>query len=72
MIGMCDGGMTREDNWTAIAIIDPKNIIDTATYANPHQYPIGINYVIVNGEIILENGKSAEVLPGKVLRNANR
>jgi len=64
--------MIREGNWVDIVIFDPKTIIDTTTYANPHQYPIDINYVIVNGEIVLENGNRADVLPGKVLRHAKK
>ena len=43
------------------------NIIDNSTWENPHQYPSGIDWVIVNGNISLENGTPSKNLYGKVL-----
>ncbi len=51
-----------------IVIFNPQQIEDQATYKNPHRYPKGIPYVIVNGEIVVENGEHTGVLPGKVIR----
>jgi N-acyl-D-amino-acid deacylase len=42
-------------------------VIDKATFADPHQYPEGIAYVIVNGEIVLDKGEHTGALPGRVL-----
>ncbi len=69
MSGILDRGMIYPDFWADIVIFNPDTIIDTATYANPHQYPIGIEYVIVNGKIVVQGGEHAGILPGKVLRH---
>ena len=52
-----------------IVIFDPNKIIDTATFTDPHRFPIGIEYVIVNGEIVIEKDRHTGKLPGKVLKN---
>jgi len=44
------------------------SVIDRATFEEPNQYPLGINFVIVNGQIEVENGQRTPVLAGKVLR----
>ena len=54
-----------------ITIFDPRTIIDLGTYTNPRQFPIGIEYVIVNGRLVLENGKQLDALPGTVLKKDN-
>jgi len=68
-VDLFDRGLLKEGFWADIVLFDPDKIIDTATYANPHQYPEGIEYVIVNGEIVIEKGNHTEKLPGKVLRH---
>ena len=47
---------------------DPKWISDRATCAQPHQYTTGYNYVIVNGQIVVENDAHTGALPGMVLK----
>jgi N-acyl-D-amino-acid deacylase len=69
-IGLKDRGIIREGFWADIVIFDPETIIDKATYNDPHQFPEGIHYVIVNGIVVVENGKQGDFLPGKVLRHA--
>jgi len=51
-----------------ITIFNPKTIIDKATFENPYQYPEGIEYVIINGKIIVEKGKHTGVMAGTVLQ----
>jgi N-acyl-D-aspartate/D-glutamate deacylase len=51
-----------------ITIFNPETVIDNATYWNPHQYPTGIEYVIVNGKITIERGEHTGTLAGNVLR----
>jgi N-acyl-D-aspartate/D-glutamate deacylase len=48
-------------------IFDPERITDTATFIEPHQYPIGIDYVLVNGTIVIDHGEHSEKFPGKIL-----
>jgi N-acyl-D-amino-acid deacylase len=63
-----DRGLLREGFWADIVIFDPEKIIDKATYVDPHQYPEGINYVIVNGQTVVDNGSLTGTRPGEVLR----
>jgi N-acyl-D-amino-acid deacylase len=63
-----DRGLLKPGYWADITIFDPDKIADLATYEKPHQYAIGIPYVIVNGEIVLDNSVSTGALAGKVLR----
>jgi N-acyl-D-amino-acid deacylase len=55
-------------NYADIVIFDQKKLIDKATFNNPHQYSQGIQYVIVNGKISVENEKYTGELSGKSLR----
>ncbi len=67
-LGFRDRGLIREGFWADITIFDPSEIVDKATYTDPHQFPEGIKYVIVNGELVVEDGKHTGTLAGKVLR----
>lgn len=61
-------GELRE-GWAAdIVIFDPRTVADTATYEEPRQYPRGVPYVIVNGEVVVNGGKQTQSRPGQVLR----
>jgi N-acyl-D-amino-acid deacylase len=62
-----DRGLIRESMWADIVVIDPKKVIDQATYQEPHQYPKGIGYVVVNGELVIEQGEHTKALSGRVL-----
>lgn len=61
-------GLIREGFFADLVIIDEEKIIDRATYEKPRQFPEGIEYVIVNGEILLEKGRLHPIRPGRVLR----
>lgn len=67
-INIADRGTVKVGNWADVAIFDPATVADKADYVNPHQYPVGIPYVIVNGEVVLDNGKHTNAMPGKVVR----
>jgi N-acyl-D-amino-acid deacylase len=66
-IGLKDRGLIMEGMYADITIFNPDIIIDKATYENPHQYPEGIEYVLINGEIVIEKGEYTGAMPGKVL-----
>jgi len=70
-MGLLDRGLLREGMWADIVAFDPDNVIDKATYLEPHQFPEGIIHVLVNGEIVVENEKQTEKLPGKILRRSS-
>ncbi|HKR33389.1 MAG TPA: amidohydrolase family protein [Steroidobacteraceae bacterium] len=65
-----DRGALREGLWADLTIFDFDRIQDTATYENPVGVPTGIDYVLVNGEIVVDEGKHTGAKPGKVLRGA--
>ena len=67
-VGLKQRGLIREGYFADITIFDPKTVIDRATFEDPNQYPVGINFVIVNGQIEVDNGQRTPVLAGRVLR----
>jgi len=67
-VGLQQRGLLREGYFADITIFDPKTVIDRATFEDPNQYPIGINYVIVNGQIEVDSGQRTPALAGRVLR----
>jgi N-acyl-D-aspartate/D-glutamate deacylase len=67
-LGLQDRGIIKEGFWADIVVFDPDKIKDKATYADPHQYPEGIDYVIVNGQVAVDHGTLTGARPGKVLR----
>ncbi len=68
-IGMSDRGRIVEGAIADIAVIDPKTVIDKATFENPHQYAEGAHHVFVSGEAVLLNGQMTGKRPGKILRS---
>jgi len=66
-----DRGLLKEDYRADIAIFDPADFTDRATYADPHQYPTGARTtVMVNGIVVVENAQHTGATPGMVLRRA--
>jgi N-acyl-D-amino-acid deacylase len=63
-----DRGAIREGAWADIAVFDQAAVQDRATYTDPHQLAAGVAYVLVNGQLVIDNGKFTANLPGKVLR----
>ena len=69
--GFKDRGELREGNWADIVVFDPEKIRDTAEYKDPHHYPIGIPYVVVNGVVVLRNGEHTKAKAGQGLRHGS-
>ena len=67
-LGLHDRGLLQPGNWADMTLFDPERIIDRATYTSPFQYSEGIEYVLVNGEIVLEHGKHTGARPGRAIR----
>jgi N-acyl-D-amino-acid deacylase len=61
-------GTLKSGYFADIVIFDPDKVIDKATWTDPHQYPEGIEYVLVNGKVVIKEGDHTGDLPGKVLR----
>ncbi|MBU4372561.1 MAG: D-aminoacylase [Proteobacteria bacterium] len=70
-LGLKDRGLIREGFKADIVIFDPRKITATATYQNPAGYPEGIDCVIVNGAITVENGSHTGIGKGCVLAKGN-
>jgi N-acyl-D-aspartate/D-glutamate deacylase len=70
--GLSDRGVLRPGMAADITIFDPKTVSDRATFEQPSQYPIGIEYVIVNGTVVIERGTHTGALPGRVLYGRGR
>jgi N-acyl-D-aspartate/D-glutamate deacylase len=64
---LSDRGLLREGYWADIVIYDDAEIMDTADFLNPHQYPAGIEYVLVNGRIAVHRGQRLDTTGGTVL-----
>ena len=67
-LGIADRGQVRPGFFADITIFDPAKVIDRATYEKPFAYNEGIEYVIVNGTLVLDRDQHTGALPGKVLR----
>ena len=71
-LGLKDRGTIVPGHFADLVIFDPAAVQDTATYENPRSYPLGIPYVIVNGQIVKDNGQPTHALAGRALRHAGR
>ncbi|HUI72518.1 MAG TPA: D-aminoacylase [Spirochaetia bacterium] len=68
-LGLTDRGVLSVGNAADIVIFDYATIEDRATYLDPHQFPVGIPYVLVNGVPVVDQGVQTSALPGRVLRS---
>jgi N-acyl-D-amino-acid deacylase len=68
--GLKGRGVLADGRFADITIFNPDTISDKATYANPHQYSVGVAHVIVNGRSIIESGNpvASKPWPGRYLR----
>jgi N-acyl-D-amino-acid deacylase len=65
---LTDRGVLRAGMWADVVIFDPATVRDLATFDNPNQLSEGMQYVLVNGVPVIDQGKMTSMLPGKVLR----
>jgi N-acyl-D-amino-acid deacylase len=68
-LGIPKRGLIAKDYYADIVIFNPETVIDNATFKEPHQFPTGIEYVIVNGKMTVKNGKHTGAQAGAVLRH---
>jgi dihydroorotase/N-acyl-D-amino-acid deacylase len=66
-LGLTDRGVLRTGLKADIAVFDAARVRDTATFEKPHSYAEGVSYVLVNGQVIVDNGKMTAARPGRVL-----
>ncbi len=65
---LTDRGVLKAGMWADVVVFDPANVRDRATFDNPNQLSEGMEYVLVNGIPVIDQGKMTGALPGKVLR----
>ena len=65
---LTDRGVLKQGMWADVVIFDPATVHDLATFADPNQLSQGMEYVLVNGTAVIDQGKMTGAKPGKVLR----
>ena len=65
---LADRGVLKKGMWADVVVFDPATIRDVATFENPNRLSEGMEYVLVNGVLVIDRGKMTDALPGKVLR----
>jgi dihydroorotase/N-acyl-D-amino-acid deacylase len=71
-IGVLDRGILREGFYADVAVFDPTEVRDMATFQDPHQYAVGVKYVLVNGVVVVSEGAHTGARPGRVLYGPGR
>lgn len=69
-LGITDRGVLRAGNFADITLFDADRVLDKSTYTAPFAYNEGIEFVLVNGQVVLDRGTHTGAKPGKVLRHA--
>ena len=67
-LGLTDRGLLRDGMKADITVFDPDTVHTTATYENPRSFPIGIDWVVVNGQVVVAAGEHTGATPGRALR----
>jgi N-acyl-D-amino-acid deacylase len=69
-LGRSDLGRIAPGSQADVVVFDPETVGENATYENPHRYSRGVDYVIVNGQMVIEDGKDTGAAAGRVLRRS--
>ncbi len=67
---LADRGVLKQGMWADVVVFNPETVRDLATFDDPNRLSEGMEYVLINGVPVIENGKMTGALPGKVLRGA--
>ena len=67
--GLSGRGLLRAGGYADVTVVDPNEVMDAATFQDPHQYSKGIKFVLVNGEVAVEEGVYSGATAGRVLRH---
>ncbi|MBX2941801.1 MAG: D-aminoacylase [Cyclobacteriaceae bacterium] len=71
-LGLKDRGRIKENTFADVVVFNPQTVKDKSTFQNPHQYPDGIDYVVVNGTLAVDKGKFIDARTGMVLRKGSK
>jgi len=67
-----DRGRLTQGYWADIVVFDPETVVDVATYEDPHRYSIGVDYVLVNGVVVVDDGEHTGARPGQPVYGPGR
>jgi N-acyl-D-amino-acid deacylase len=67
-LGLRDRGRVAEGAYADLVVFDPATVADRSTFEDPHQYPVGIEYVLVNGGLVVDGERFTDLRAGRVLR----
>jgi N-acyl-D-amino-acid deacylase len=68
-LGLADRGEIRDGAKADLVVFNSATVDTAATFDDPMQYPVGIDYVCVNGQLVIDNGRHTGALPGRALRS---
>jgi N-acyl-D-amino-acid deacylase len=66
-LGLERRGVLKDGSFADVVVFDPQTIRDKATFDKPHQYAVGVNYVLVNGQVVLDNGRHTGARAGRAV-----
>ena len=69
-VGIPDRGRIARGMKADLVVFDPASVRDQATFDDPHRYPVGIQHVLVNGVVVVQDGNHSGSRPGAVIRRA--
>ena len=69
-LGLKDRGILRDGMKADLVVFNPDTVRATATFEDPKRLPVGIDYVLVNGQLVIDGGKHTGNLPGQALRHS--
>ena len=69
ILSMTDRGLLKAGMYADIAVFNPETIKDNATFDQPHQYASGIQFLFVNGQATIVDGRPTGALPGRALKH---
>ena len=67
-LGLAERGVLRAGSFADVVVFDPATVGDRSTFEQPHQYPVGIDYVFVNGKAAVDAGRFTDARSGRVVR----
>ena len=68
-LGLTDRGVIRDGAKADMVLFDPQTVDTPATFDDPAQFPVGIDYVAVNGALVIDGGRRTGARPGRALRS---
>ena len=71
-LGLQDRGVIQAGNYADLVIFDQQSITDHATFLEPHQYSTGVEHLLINGQLAIQDGQLTTALPGQTLKHQQK